>query len=100
MSNLKYLNREQLLIAKEDCEELIEELGDKLRKMGNSHPAFFSFQEAERLSNKMRGQTERLKWINWYLEKDPNKVIRDFCEMRGYSKNETSDLPSHAARSE
>lgn len=100
MSNLKYLNREQLMAAKEDCEDLIEELEDKIVKIENGHPAFFSIQEREHLSNRIRGQTERLKWINWYLEKNPDKVIRDFCKMRGYDKDETHVLPSHAVRSE
>lgn len=83
MSNLKYLNRDQLLWARLECEALIKELDTKIRKMENGHPAWISFSDLEHWNNRIRGQTERLKWIDWYLERNPAKVIDGFCKLRG-----------------
>lgn len=83
MSNLKYLNREQLLEARQYCLELIAEFNSKIKKMENGHPAWISFSDLEHWNNRIRGQTERLKWIDWYLERNPVKIIDGFCKMRG-----------------
>jgi hypothetical protein len=87
MSNLKYLNRIQLLGARQECSALIAELDAKIRKMENGPPAWISFSDLEYWNNRIRGQTERLKWINWYLERNPEKIIQDFCSMRGIEKD-------------
>lgn len=59
MSNLKHLNEDQLIQAKEDCEQYINNLR---RKIGT-------------LTGTMNGQETRLTWINTYLNEKSRQIV-------------------------
>lgn len=92
MSELKYLNRDQLITARFTCEMVIEDSKKKIHDIESGHPAFVDHKEVEHLANKVRGQTERLKWIDWYLETNVEKLLSRYRTMRGHDKPESETL--------
>ena len=77
MSNLKHLSLSELFEAKLECKNLILDLREKIHKIENGHPAFISEAEVFRLSCRINGQRERLKWIDFYFEKRRKELCRE-----------------------